>query len=131
MVLTNLLIYLVNIETMRKISNYVCYSKSPNFKYCRSLKFLCMFIDFLDLLHVQLWVSLIQESKVNFWFFLIKDKFNFQFSILRPPRSPLKPIYLLTPTGQRNSIIITHFSGSPNHIQSESECIDLSKNTAD
>ena len=33
MVLTNQLIYLVNIKTMRKIfSNYVCFSKSPNFK---------------------------------------------------------------------------------------------------
>ena len=32
-VLTNQLIYLVNIKTMRKIfSNYVCFSKSPNFK---------------------------------------------------------------------------------------------------
>ena len=32
MVLTNQLIYLVNIKTMRKIfSNYVCFSKSPNF----------------------------------------------------------------------------------------------------
>ena len=34
MVLTNQLIYLVNVKTMRKIffSNYVCFSKSPNFK---------------------------------------------------------------------------------------------------
>ena len=33
MVLTNQLIYLVNIKTMRKIfSNYMCFSKSPNFK---------------------------------------------------------------------------------------------------
>ena len=33
MVLTNQLIYLVNAKTMRKIfSNYVCFSKSPNFK---------------------------------------------------------------------------------------------------
>ena len=32
MVLTNQLIYLVNVKTMRKIfSNYVCFSKSPNF----------------------------------------------------------------------------------------------------
>ena len=32
MVLTNQLIYLVNIKTMRKIfSNYACFSKSPNF----------------------------------------------------------------------------------------------------
>ena len=32
MVLTNQLIYLVNGKTMRKIfSNYVCFSKSPNF----------------------------------------------------------------------------------------------------
>ena len=31
MVLTNQLIYLVNVKTMRKIfSNYVCFSKSPN-----------------------------------------------------------------------------------------------------
>ena len=34
MVLTNRLIYLVNVKTMRKIlSNYVCFSKSPNFTY--------------------------------------------------------------------------------------------------
>ena len=35
MVLTNQLIYLVNVKTMRKIffQNYVCYSKSPNFNY--------------------------------------------------------------------------------------------------
>ena len=34
MVLTNQLIYLVNVKTMRKIfSNYVCFSKSPNFTY--------------------------------------------------------------------------------------------------
>ena len=34
MVLTNQLIYLVNVKTMRKIfSNYVCFSKSPNFKF--------------------------------------------------------------------------------------------------
>jgi hypothetical protein len=34
MVLTNQLIYLVNIKTMRTIfSNYVCFSKSPNFKW--------------------------------------------------------------------------------------------------
>ena len=33
MVLTNQLIYLVNVKTMGKIfSNYVCFSKSPNFK---------------------------------------------------------------------------------------------------
>ena len=33
MVLTNQLIYLVNVKTMRKIfSNYVCFSKCPNFK---------------------------------------------------------------------------------------------------
>ena len=33
MVLTNQLIYLVNIKTMRKIFlNYVCFSKSPNFR---------------------------------------------------------------------------------------------------
>ena len=33
MVLTNQLIYIVNVKTMRKIfSNYVCFSKSPNFK---------------------------------------------------------------------------------------------------
>ena len=33
MILTNQLIYLVNVKTMRKIfSNYVCFSKSPNFK---------------------------------------------------------------------------------------------------
>ena len=32
MVLTNQLIYLVNVKTMRKIfSNYVCFSKSPKF----------------------------------------------------------------------------------------------------
>ena len=32
MVLTNQLIYLVNVKTMRKIfSNYVCFSESPNF----------------------------------------------------------------------------------------------------
>ena len=32
MVLTNQLIYLVNVKTIRKIfSNYVCFSKSPNF----------------------------------------------------------------------------------------------------
>ena len=32
MVLTNQLIYLVNFKTTRKIfSNYVCFSKSPNF----------------------------------------------------------------------------------------------------
>jgi hypothetical protein len=32
MVLKNQLIYLVNVKTMRKIfSNYVCFSKSPNF----------------------------------------------------------------------------------------------------
>ena len=32
MVLTNQLIYLVNLKTIRKIfSNYVCFSKSPNF----------------------------------------------------------------------------------------------------
>ena len=32
MVLTNQLIYLVNVKTMRKIlSSYVCFSKSPNF----------------------------------------------------------------------------------------------------
>ena len=32
MVLTNQLIYLVNVKTMKKIfSNYVCFSKSPNF----------------------------------------------------------------------------------------------------
>ena len=31
--LTNQLIYLVNVKTMRKIfSNYLCFSKSPNFK---------------------------------------------------------------------------------------------------
>ena len=36
MVLTNQLIYLVNVKTMRKIfSNYVCFSKSPNFKNSR------------------------------------------------------------------------------------------------
>ena len=34
MVLTNQLIYLVNVKTMRKVfSNYVCFSKSPNFIY--------------------------------------------------------------------------------------------------
>ena len=34
MVLTNQLIYLVNVKTMRKIfSNYVCFSESPNFKW--------------------------------------------------------------------------------------------------
>ena len=33
-VLINQLIYLVNVKTMRKIiSNYVCFSKSPNFTY--------------------------------------------------------------------------------------------------
>ena len=33
MVLTNQLIYLVNVKTTRKIfSNYVCFSKSPNFE---------------------------------------------------------------------------------------------------
>ena len=33
MVLTNQLIYLVNVKTIRQIfSNYVCFSKSPNFK---------------------------------------------------------------------------------------------------
>ena len=32
MVLTNQLIYLINVKTMRKIfSNYLCFSKSPNF----------------------------------------------------------------------------------------------------
>ena len=32
MVLTNQLIYLINVKTMREIfSNYVCFSKSPNF----------------------------------------------------------------------------------------------------
>ena len=32
MVLTNQLIYLVNVKTIRQIfSNYVCFSKSPNF----------------------------------------------------------------------------------------------------
>ena len=32
MVLTNQLVYLVNVSSMRKIfSNYVCFSKSPNF----------------------------------------------------------------------------------------------------
>ena len=32
MVLTNQLIYLVNVKAMSKIfSNYVCFSKSPNF----------------------------------------------------------------------------------------------------
>ena len=39
MVLTNQLIYLVNLKTMRKIfSNYVCFSKSPNFKNASSKK---------------------------------------------------------------------------------------------
>ena len=34
MVLTDELIYLVKVKTTRKIfSNYVCFSKSPNFKY--------------------------------------------------------------------------------------------------
>ena len=37
MVLTNQLIYLVNVQTMRKIfSNFVCFSESPNFTYIRS-----------------------------------------------------------------------------------------------
>ena len=37
MVLTNQLIYLVNFKTMRKIfSNYVCFSKSPNFNILTS-----------------------------------------------------------------------------------------------
>ena len=34
MVLTNQLIYLVNVKNMRKFfSNYVCFSKSPNFNW--------------------------------------------------------------------------------------------------
>ena len=34
MVLTNQLIYLVNVKPMRKIfSNYVCFSEGPNFKF--------------------------------------------------------------------------------------------------
>ena len=39
MVLTNQLIYLVNVKTMRKIffSNYVFFSKSPNFTWKKSL----------------------------------------------------------------------------------------------
>ena len=39
MVLTNQLIYLVNVKTMRKIffSNYVCFSESPNFKKCQNV----------------------------------------------------------------------------------------------
>ena len=40
MVLTNQLIYLVNIKTMRKIfSNYVCFSKSLNFTVTFDQKF--------------------------------------------------------------------------------------------
>jgi hypothetical protein len=40
MVLTNQLIYFVNVKPMRKIfSNYVCFSKSPNFN-----KFMCLHI---------------------------------------------------------------------------------------
>ena len=44
-VLTNQLIYLVNVKTMRKIfSNYVCFSKSPNFTTVRfSLKHTLIF----------------------------------------------------------------------------------------
>ena len=39
MVLTNQLIYLVDVKTMRKIfSNYVCFSKSPNFMKANRLK---------------------------------------------------------------------------------------------
>ena len=42
MVLTNQLIYLVNIKTMSKIfPNYVCFSKSPNFKTVVLLFFFC------------------------------------------------------------------------------------------
>ena len=38
MVLTNQLIYLVNVKTMRKIfSNYVCFSKSPKFNRARKI----------------------------------------------------------------------------------------------
>ena len=38
MVLTNQLIYLVNVKTIRKIfSNYVCFSKNPNFSKFHSL----------------------------------------------------------------------------------------------
>ena len=56
MVLANQLIYLVNVKTTRKIfSNYVCLSKSSNFK----LEFDQLYIP------VKFW-----QEIVRFWFFL-------------------------------------------------------------
>ena len=54
MVLTNQLIYLVNVKTMRKIfSNYVCFSKSPKFMQ-RQLKTHIAFSMF-TILVINLW----------------------------------------------------------------------------
>ena len=50
MVLTNQLIYLVNVKTIRQIfSNYVCFSKSPNFncKFYHSSNEVLIFPDLL------------------------------------------------------------------------------------
>ena len=56
MVLTNQLIYLVNVKNMRKIfSNYVCFSKSPNFM-CSTIYVLILFIPIHKYSHLSTWV---------------------------------------------------------------------------
>ena len=58
-VLTNQLIYLVNVKTMRKIfSNYVCFSKSPNFSATRNVFSLFLISNYLLIQKLPLFIAL-------------------------------------------------------------------------
>ena len=76
MVLTNQLIYLVNVKTMRNIfSNYVCFSKSPNFK----IPILKVYLLYSLLVHNTLIMKLTNDSTCQAQWVEINSEFAFMF----------------------------------------------------
>ena len=69
MVLTNQLIYLVNVKAMRKIfSNYVCFSESPNFNNCIKINIKIFFFFFKGLSTLQFEQLTLTEEKESLQF---------------------------------------------------------------
>ena len=94
MVLTNQLIYLVNIKTMRRIfSNYVCFFKSPNFT-----RRICHFFPFLEKRLSTIYLKY-HEMKKGIIFNTIQNVQNFS----KPISIQIKPLWKATCIASRHA----------------------------